>query len=233
MPNTKFNMNIQMNTSHNIKSGNNIERLICVQIRILIPLLLLPCLPQCLHYAGSHYLMLWNKVVSNGLAGVLMLVNQMVFVPRVPKGLGGIYPSPYVFKNKKVYIYIYIIFIYLFICVHMYIYIYTWELAQVAVFRAVETAKGPHIKSSGCQYFMPWLPSPGNQNCPAEWGFSLPQFGLQFSCIFSRFATLAVQKSGQVLLSGIEAVMVLTSMVLRQRALFLLTGLSCSRSSWS
>ena len=29
------------------------QALICVQIRMLIPLLLLPCLPECLHYAGS------------------------------------------------------------------------------------------------------------------------------------------------------------------------------------
>ena len=63
--------------------------LICVHIRTLIPLMLLPCLPKCLHYAGSQHLMLWNEVVSNGLvnySGVLVLVvNQMVLVWRVPK----------------------------------------------------------------------------------------------------------------------------------------------------
>ena len=61
----------------------------CGQIRILIPLLLLPCLPKCLHYAGSQHLMLWNEVVSNGLVvtGVLVLVSQMVLVSKVPKCL--------------------------------------------------------------------------------------------------------------------------------------------------
>ena len=57
--------------------------------------------------------MLWNKVVSNGLVnytGVLVLVNQKVFVSRFRKCFesadmqGGIYPDPHIYI---IYIHIY------------------------------------------------------------------------------------------------------------------------------
>ena len=75
----------------------------CVQIRILIPLLLLPCLPKCLHYAGSQHLMLWNKVVSNGLVnytGVLVLENQSRwYLSQRCCNAGGDMPQPYTYIN--------------------------------------------------------------------------------------------------------------------------------------
>ena len=47
---------------------------------MLIPLLLLPCLPKCLHCASSQHLMHWNKVVSSGLVNytdVLVPLDQI------------------------------------------------------------------------------------------------------------------------------------------------------------